>query len=59
MKFLHEMNNIMKNNHAKFQLIPVHNCRENDLHHLQPIHIFLKIRDVGLSNVWHGDALEW
>ena len=52
------MHNIMKNNRGKFQLNSVHDFRENDHHHLHPIHIFIEIRDVGLSNFWRGDALE-
>ena len=54
MKFGQGMHNIMKNNRGTFQLNSVHGFRENDHHHLQPIHIFLEIRDVGLSKffVW-------
>ena len=59
MKFLGKKNHGKKNKHGKFQLNPVHGFRENDHHHLQPIHIFLKICDVGLSNFWCGDELEW
>ena len=59
MKFTQGMHNIMKNNRGKFQLNPVHGFRENDHHHLQPIRIFLEICDMGLSNFWCGDALEW
>ena len=57
MKFGQRMHNIMKNKRGKFQLNLVHGFEENDHHHLQPIRIFLKIRDVGLSNFWCGDAL--
>ena len=32
---------------------------ENGYNYLQPICIFLEIRDVGLSNFWCEDALEW
>ena len=49
----------MMNNRAKFQLNPVHDFRENGHHHLHSIHIFPEIRDVGLSNFWRGDELEW
>ena len=49
----------MKNNRGKFQLNPVHGFRENGHNHLYPIRICLKIRDVGLSKFWCGDALEW
>ena len=59
MKFGKRMKNIMKNNHGNFQLNPVYGFRENDHNHLQPIRIFLEIRDVGLSNFWRGDELEW
>ena len=58
MKFGQGMHNNMMNNRGKFQLNLVQGSRENDHHHLQLIHIFLEIRDVGLSNFWHGDALE-
>ena len=47
------------NKRGKFQLNPVHGFQENDHHHLQPICIFLEIRDVGFSNFWCGDELEW
>ena len=53
------MNNIRMNKHGKFQLNQVHGFQENDHHHLQPIHIFIEIRYVGLSNFWCGDELEW
>ena len=53
------MDNIRMNKRGKFQLNLGHGFWENDHHHLQPIHIFLEIRDVGLSNVLRGDALEW
>ena len=59
MKFRQGMHNIMKNNHGNFQLNPVHGFWENEHNHLQPIRIFLEIRDVGLSNFWRGDELEW
>ena len=59
MKFVQEMHSNMLNNRGKFQLNQVYVFQENDYHHLQPIRIFLEIRDVGLSNFWHGDALEW
>ena len=49
----------MKDKYGKFQLNPVHGFRENDHHHLQPICIFLEIRDVDFSEFWCGDALEW
>ena len=51
------MYNIMNNNRGKFQLNQVYGFRENDYHHLQPIRIFLKIRDVGSSNFWWGDEI--
>ena len=57
MKFVHGIHNSMMNNYGKFQLNPVHGFQENDHHHLQPIHIFIKIRDVGLSNFLCGDTL--
>ena len=59
MKFRQGMHNIMKNNHGNLQLNPVHGFWENEHNNLQQIRIFLEIRDVGLSNFWHGDALEW
>ena len=49
MKFRQGMHNIIKNNHGNVQLNLVHGFWENDYHHLQPIRIFLKIRDVGSS----------
>ena len=57
MKFGQGMYDSMMNNHGKFQPNPVHIFQENEHHHLQPIRIFLKIRDVGLSNFWWGNAL--
>ena len=59
MKFGQGMNNIIKKKHGQFQLNPVHGFWENDHNHIEPICIFLEIRDVGLSKFWHGDALEW
>ena len=59
MKFVQGMNNIMNNKLGNFYLNIVHGFRENDHHHLQPICIVLKIRDVGFSNFWCGDELEW
>ena len=53
------MNNIRMNKRGKFQLNPVHGFQENDHHPLQPIYIVLEIRDVGFSNFWCGDELEW
>ena len=47
------------NKRGKFQLNPVHSFLEIGHNHLQPIFIFLKIRDVGFSNFWCGDELEW
>ena len=52
MKFGKGMHNNVMNSRGKFQLKQVHGFRENDHHHLQPIIIFLKIRDVGSSNFW-------
>ena len=57
MKFVQEMHSNMLNNRGKFQLNQVYGFRENDYHHLQPIRIFLEIRDVGSYNFWWGDAL--
>ena len=45
------------NKRGKFQLNLVHGFLENNHHHLQPIYIFLEIRDVGFSDVWCGDEL--
>ena len=59
MKFGQGMHNIVNNKRGKFQLNPMHGVRENDHHHLSPICIFLKIRDVGVSEFWCGDELEW
>ena len=59
MKFGKGMHKIMKNNHGNFYLNPVHGLRENGLNNLYPICIFIEIHDVGLSNFWRGDALEW
>ena len=53
------MHNIMKNNRGKFKINTVHGFRENGHNHLQPICIFLEIRDVDLSDFWRGDALGW
>ena len=59
MKFWEKKHHGRKNKHGKFQLNLVHGFQENDHHHLQPIYIFLEIRDVGFSKFCCGDALEW
>ena len=59
MIFGQEVNNTKMNKRGKFQLNLVHVFRENGHNHLHPICIFLEIRDMGLSNFWRGDALEW
>ena len=58
MIFGQEVHTTKMNKCGKFQLNPVHGFWENGHNHLQPICIFLEIRDVGLSNFWREDALE-
>ena len=65
--FVHQMNlrfreqkhhgkrNILTNIQEKF----LRGFRENGHNHLQPICIFLKIRNVGFSNFWCEYVLEW
>ena len=36
----------------------MHIFLENGHHHIQPFLLFLKIRDVGISDFWYGEALE-
>ena len=59
MIFGQKVHNTKLNKPGKFYPNTMYNLQENGHNHLQPICIFLEIRDVGLSNVWCGDALEW
>ena len=59
MKFGGKKHHGKKNNLGKFQPNPMHGFQETSRHHLHPINIFLEIRDVGFSNFWCGDELEW
>ena len=59
MMFGQEVYNTKMNNIEKFHPNPMYGSLENGHNHLQPICIFLEIRDVGLSNFWCGDALKW
>jgi hypothetical protein len=56
--FGQKVHNIMMNKPSKFHPNPMHGFRENGHHHLQPICLFLKICDVGISDFWCGEALE-
>ena len=59
MKFWRKKHYTKKNNSGKFHPNPMHGFQETSHHHLQPICIFLEIHDVGFSNFWCGDELEW
>ena len=66
LRSMHQMNLRFgeKNHYGKrniltnFQKNILHGFWENSLHHLQPICIFIEIRDVGISDFWCGYALD-
>ena len=59
MIFGQEENNTKMNKPGKFHPNPMYDFRENDHHNLRIICIFIEICDVGFSDFWCGDALEW
>ena len=58
MIFGQEVNNTKMNNIVNFHPNPMYVFLENGHNHLQPICIFIKIRDVGMSNFWCEGALD-
>ena len=58
MIFGQEVHNTKMNKIENFNPNPMYIFWENDNNHLQPICIFLEIRDVGFSNFWCVGALD-
>ena len=58
MIFGQEVYNTKMNKLDNFHHNTIYNFWENGHNHLQPICIFLEIRDVALYNFWRGDEME-
>ena len=58
MIFEQEVHNTKMNKLGNFNPNPMYGFHENDHNHLEPICIFLKIRDVGISDFWCVGALD-